>query len=600
MLKRIFLTCLIFSFLLATLVVSNPAKVSAALPAAGTTTPTTLPKADLVILSVVPHQTVLDTTGCAFSRINSIDITIQNAGAGASGVFEVTASGRAKMFQAVPGLIAGASVTLTYTDLPTDGVNIISVDSTGLVPESNESNNTITFYSPTPPAFCTATPTPIGFKTPTATRTGTQAQPPCTTSGTVYYDHSGGAGMVNVPLMMVANTTGTPSPVAAVTTGPYGQYKTGCLAGKTIYPLLTPFTFSPASMSGITGGTTPSYYSPVGSVAGVPSYTPTSNGALPDLVITSMTSTYAGAACLNNPYIAVVVSNIGAGNAGAFSVSLNTTVQAVASLAAGQQITLSFPLNSVIGASNIATADSTAVISESNESNNSLSAYLAVPGAGPTCTPSAAPDLTVSSITYVGSNPSCMNSPKDNVVISNIGNTNAGTFVVSINGAAYPISDLAAGQSLTLTITAVNTVTVTADSTNLIAESNESNNSASGSLAIPTQAATCTPTSFVTVTVTPTITTTRTPTITPTVSVGCSPVSATITAPFTKDGAGTFCWQSANLGTYINSWNLSSLTINGVAITNTYVPVASYPAKVGGYWYISYNSLVAWGHFEAK
>lgn len=92
------------------------------------------------------------------------------------------------------------------------------------------------------------------------------------------------------------------------------------------------------------------------------------------------------------------------------------------------------------------------------------------------------------------------------------------------------------------------------------------------------------------------------PTATPTSSGGsvCSPVASTITAPFTFDGAGTFCWQSSNLGAYINSWNATSITINGVNATNVYLASASYPAKIGGYWYVSYNSTVSWAHFESK
>lgn len=80
----------------------------------------------------------------------------------------------------------------------------------------------------------------------------------------------------------------------------------------------------------------------------------------------------------------------------------------------------------------------------------------------------------------------------------------------------------------------------------------------------------------------------------------CSPVSSTIAAPFTYDGTGTFCWQSSNLGGYINSWNTSSVTINGVNITNLYMAAGSYPAKINGYWYVNYNGLYAWSHFEAK
>lgn len=95
-----------------------------------------------------------------------------------------------------------------------------------------------------------------------------------------------------------------------------------------------------------------------------------------------------------------------------------------------------------------------------------------------------------------------------------------------------------------------------------------------------------------------------TPTRTPTPGSGggsaCSPVTATITAPFTKDGAGTFCWQSSNLGSYVNSWNLANLTINGVNFTNTYVAAANYPAKINGFWYVSYTGNFSYSHFESK
>ncbi|MGC1375279.1 MAG: hypothetical protein WA821_03595, partial [Anaerolineales bacterium] len=100
---------------------------------------------------------------------------------------------------------------------------------------------------------------------------------------------------------------------------------------------------------------------------------------------------------------------------------------------------------------------------------------------------------------------------------------------------------------------------------------------------------------------TPTTGPTSTPTITPTGVIGvCSPVTSTITAPFTYDGAGAFCWQSSNLGTYINSWNVTSLTVNGVSFTNVYTAAGSLPAQIGGYWYVSYNSAVSYGHFETK
>lgn len=95
------------------------------------------------------------------------------------------------------------------------------------------------------------------------------------------------------------------------------------------------------------------------------------------------------------------------------------------------------------------------------------------------------------------------------------------------------------------------------------------------------------------------ITATPTRTLTPATGT-CSPVTSTITAPFAFDGAGTFCWQANTLATYINSWNTSSVTVNGANYTNLYTAVSSFPAKINGYWYIGYTSAVAWGHFEAK
>jgi DUF1680 family protein len=117
-----------------------------------------------------------------------------------------------------------------------------------------------------------------------------------------------------------------------------------------------------------------------------------------------------------------------------------------------------------------------------------------------------------------------------------------------------------------------------------------------------TPASTPTSTPASTPTSTPVSTPTSTPASTPTPGSGgaCSPVTGTITAPFSYDGAGTFCWQIASVPNYINSWNLTSLTINGVDFTNTYVFATNLPPKINGYWYVSYSGQYAWSHFEAK
>lgn len=120
--------------------------------------------------------------------------------------------------------------------------------------------------------------------------------------------------------------------------------------------------------------------------------------------------------------------------------------------------------------------------------------------------------------------------------------------------------------------------------------------------ATPTASPTASPSRTATPSGTPVTTATPVPTGTPVPSGSptCSPVDATITAPFSFDGAATHCWQASTLASYLNSWNVTSLKVNGVDFTNKWVSVASLPAKINGYWYISYSGSFAWSHFEAK
>lgn len=76
----------------------------------------------------------------------------------------------------------------------------------------------------------------------------------------------------------------------------------------------------------------------------------------------------------------------------------------------------------------------------------------------------------------------------------------------------------------------------------------------------------------------------------------CSPATA-ISSPFSKDGTGDLCWQASTLCGYINSWNLTTLEVNGTAYTNMWVAGGSIAPLNGGYT-IHYVSPVAWGHFE--
>ena len=76
----------------------------------------------------------------------------------------------------------------------------------------------------------------------------------------------------------------------------------------------------------------------------------------------------------------------------------------------------------------------------------------------------------------------------------------------------------------------------------------------------------------------------------------CSP-AGTVSLPFSHDGSGDFCWSASSLCTYINSWNLTTLEVNGSAYTNIYVPGSSI-APLNGVYVIHYVSTVDWGHFE--
>jgi lysophospholipase L1-like esterase len=111
----------------------------------------------------------------------------------------------------------------------------------------------------------------------------------------------------------------------------------------------------------------------------------------------------------------------------------------------------------------------------------------------------------------------------------------------------------------------------------------------------PTTGPSLTPTRTYTPTTPPVITNT------PTTGVGaCSPVTSIVTAPFTWDGAGVYCWQIATIPGYVNNWNNNSVSINGVNFSNVYVAAGSLPAKINNNYYISFNGSYAWSHLEVR
>ncbi|MBN2735352.1 MAG: hypothetical protein JXR70_00120, partial [Spirochaetales bacterium] len=80
-----------------------------------------------------------------------------------------------------------------------------------------------------------------------------------------------------------------------------------------------------------------------------------------------------------------------------------------------------------------------------------------------------------------------------------------------------------------------------------------------------------------------------------------------ITSDYSHDGQGSGCVEMTCFGndanpweSYINSWNMDSLTINGVNITNQYKGYAEIAKPANGVYRVEYKASYAWSHFEIK
>lgn len=71
-----------------------------------------------------------------------------------------------------------------------------------------------------------------------------------------------------------------------------------------------------------------------------------------------------------------------------------------------------------------------------------------------------------------------------------------------------------------------------------------------------------------------------------------------VTLPFQKDGIGEYCYVITGNISYINSWNLSLLEINGVDFTNKWSN--NLPPRIDGKYYVHYVAPYGWSHFEAN
>jgi hypothetical protein len=114
--------------------------------------------------------------------------------------------------------------------------------------------------------------------------------------------------------------------------------------------------------------------------------------------------------------------------------------------------------------------------------------------------------------------------------ITNQGQAAATNFMVEVNGAQLPVNGLGIGETIALFFPSVqNPVTASVDPTFMVAESNETNNSRTEMLPVPTPPLPCTGTPTFTPSPTPTPTATPSQTPTPTTLIG--PFAVILVAP---------------------------------------------------------------------
>ncbi|MET8366883.1 CARDB domain-containing protein [Micromonospora sp. NPDC005194] len=218
----------------------------------------------------------------------------------------------------------------------------------------------------------------------------------------------------------------------------------------------------------------------------------------PDLVVSSVTWSPTSPTEASAVTLSAVVQNIGSASAGATTVNFSLAGAVVGSatvgaLAAGGSTTVSFnagtrPMGSYAVS---AVVDPTNTIVEQNNGNNSLTA------ASPLVIAQApGPDLQVLSIASNPPNPAVGASVTFTVAVRNRGTTATGAttvtrLVVGSTTLNTSTASIAAGATVTVAVTGSwtatsggATITATADATNVVTETNESNNAFSQSIVV--------------------------------------------------------------------------------------------------------------------
>ncbi|MFN4218638.1 MAG: CARDB domain-containing protein [Candidatus Bipolaricaulia bacterium] len=206
----------------------------------------------------------------------------------------------------------------------------------------------------------------------------------------------------------------------------------------------------------------------------------------PDLAIASTDWSPRTLTVGQNVTLSIVVRNQGQANAGPFVIELRdsagTARQTLSGLAVGSTAPVSFTrrVNNTTEFFTI-TLDATNQIDELDETNNSVQIRVDAQPQAP-----RKPDLTIAGVDWTPRTPRLGESVNFTVVVRNQGDSDAGPFIVEIRDSAgqdrRTLSGLGAASSVSLSFTrrqnnATEIFTITADVTNQIDESNETNNS---------------------------------------------------------------------------------------------------------------------------
>jgi hypothetical protein len=177
--------------------------------------------------------------------------------------------------------------------------------------------------------------------------------------------------------------------------------------------------------------------------------------------------------------------------------------------------------------------------------------------------------------------------------------TQAGTVANTLTVSTTALTFTAAAGSNTFAITANVSWTVTDDQTWITATPASGANNATVTVAVTANTAAASRTGTITVAgggLTRTISVTQAGT---TVTTPCTNPTA-ITLPFAQNGVGDFCFVTSGTISFINSWNMQLVEVNGVNVTGLWKSGAELPARINGNYYIHYVGAFPWSHFEAN